>query len=133
MTGDDPPLHFARSFIDRRDTNIPIEPGDLIFFTESIATMNLQAIPAGSIGGFRGEEFGLRGEPAGVVTLLRGRGSSSQTPGGFETRCHLGDGETNGLELGNWAAKLHPLPGVVDGQIEGTLMDADSLCRDAET
>src|SRR5512141_1605652 len=60
--GDDEALHLAGALVDRGDAHVAVEARDLVLVREAVAAVDLQALPAGAVGGLAGVELGLRGE-----------------------------------------------------------------------
>ena len=63
---DHQPLHLAGALVDRGDAHVAVEAGDLVVVVEAVAAVDLQALPAGAVGGLAGVELGLGGEAAGL-------------------------------------------------------------------
>src|SRR6185436_17193863 len=64
---DHQPLHLAGAFIDGGDADVAVEARDLVLVGEAVAAVDLEALPAGPVGGLAGVQLGLRGEARRVL------------------------------------------------------------------
>src|SRR5690349_2620402 len=60
-------LHLARAFVDRGHPHVAVQARDLIVLVEAVAAVELKALGAGAVGGFRSVDLGLGGQAAGVL------------------------------------------------------------------